>query len=714
MAGLMCDDQISSSSDSEEEKERFDKFKSEKNPHPSRERAKEGSKRANNWLKGSVAHTYDIATLGKSDDESSQHPRPSTPEELRQLRAQFKSDYGIPSSSDETDAQSTNQPDENETTRENQDRPSRPRTRHTGPNEFMDPSLEPYRRPPLLPTPGDYPPRPLNGYGAKFKAPLTHYRRHHPPLPPQPNPNFVHGINPNFKTTTPNLWYPMPNATLPMPDTTRPPPQLKHRPHIPAPLPTNRHTLPKPPFRAPPSHPPTNERPSVPGPLVEGETAEAIHPQQQPQSTPTNRRQQSPSPPPNRRHSPIIWRKSPTPSIVSSASSGEKEIISHLFPQKGVKPSSPGPFRRTPTPTLSSEASTTSQESCAEEHINGNTHNQRKKLRKKNRVDQKFNRMINGIELTDDENIKEKHDELTRHQTKQKNHTKRRKEQRKNALPVLMTTASNFDYKPRKAEEKAARIRNWEEQEKRKEYERKIEEAHLQLRMAYEKKEYKEWFLKERVREEEVVENGVVKKKEVKYTMEKELFRLSKEEYNNLKEVVEFNEMLAEKAEKKKAWEKKEKKERALKEAEHVRLSTLVRESNFSKEAIGALEEYDLENEIPNFQPKEQLKEMREEKEEEEENKKKGIKSRDERANLPLEVQRNQYSELRVPKDVNESIRFTANMLANGPCPDDLQFYRSVGWKTSNPQGLEIITQDGKIQVAYTIKPTYIHTYILN
>ena len=168
--------------------------------------------------------------------------------------------------------------------------------------------------------------------------------------------------------------------------------------------------------------------------------------------------------------------------------------------------------------------------------------------------------MINGIELTDDENIKEKHDELTRHQTKQKNHTKRRKEQRKNALPVLMTTASNFDYKPRKAEEKAARIRNWEEQEKRKEYERKIEEAHLQLRMAYEKKEYKEWFLKERVREEEVVENGVVKKKEVKYTMEKELFRLSKEEYNNLKEVVEFNEMLAEKAEKKKAWERRRRK----------------------------------------------------------------------------------------------------------------------------------------------------------
>ena len=101
---------------------------------------------------------------------------------------------------------------------------------------------------------------------------------------------------------------------------------------------------------------------------------------------------------------------------------------------------------------------------------------------------------------------------------------------------------------------------------------------------------------------------------------------------------------------------------------------------------------------------------MKDEKEEEEENKKKGIKSRDERANLPLEVQRNQYSELRVPKDVNESIRFTANTLANGPCPDDLQFYRSVGWKTSNPQGLEIITQDGKIQVAYIIK----HTYILN
>ena len=59
---------------------------------------------------------------------------------------------------------------------------------------------------------------------------------------------------------------------------------------------------------------------------------------------------------------------------------------------------------------------------------------------------------------------------------------------------------------------------------------------------------------------------------------------------------------------------------------------------------IQALEEYDLENEIPNFQPKEQLKEMKEEK--------KDIKLRDDHAELPLEVQRNQYSELRVPKDV--------------------------------------------------------------
>ena len=40
-------------------------------------------------------------------------------------------------------------------------------------------------------------------------------------------------------------------------------------------------------------------------------------------------------------------------------------------------------------------------------------------------------------------------------------------------------------------------------------------------------------------------------------------------------------------------------------------------------------------------------------------------------------------------------------MLKEGPCPDDLQFYRSVGWETSNPQGLEIITQDGKIQSVY-------------
>ena len=120
--------------------------------------------------------------------------------------------------------------------------------------------------------------------------------------------------------------------------------------------------------------------------------------------------------------------------------------------------------------------------------------------------------------------------------------------------------------------------------------------------------------------------------------MEKEMFRLSKEDYNNLEEVVEFNKKLAERAKEKKAWEEKEIKEKAMKEAEHVRLSTLVRESNFSKEAIQALEEYDLQNEIPNFQPKEQLKEMKEEK--------KDIKSRDDRAELPLEVQRNQYSVL--------------------------------------------------------------------
>ena len=713
MAGLMCDDQISSSSESDEENERFDKFKSEKKPHPSKERAKEGNKRANNWLKGSVAHTYNLATLGKSDDESSQHTRPSTPEELRQLRAQFKSDYGIPSSSDENETQpilrgqSINQPDENEIAKENQHRPSRPRNRHTGPNEFMDPSLEGYRRPPLLPTPDDYPPRPQDGYGAKFKRPLTHYRRQYPPLPPQPNPNFIHGINPNFKTTSPNLWYPMPNVSMPMPDVSRPPPQLEHRQHIPAPLQKDTHNPPKAPFRAPPSHPPTNERPSVPGPLVEGETAEAIHPQHQSQPAHTYRRQQSPSPPPNRRHSPIIWReKSPTPSVVSSASSGEKEIVSHLFQRKGEKPISPGPFRRTPTPTPSSEASTTSQESCAEEYVNGNTHNQRKKIRKKGRVDLKFNRMINGIELTDDENIKEKHNELARCQTKQQRHTQKRKEQRKNTLPILKATASNFDYKSRKAEEKAAKIKNWEEQQKREEHERKVEEAHMHLRLAYEKKEYKEWFLKERVREEEVIENGVVMKKKVKYTMEKELFRLSKEEYNNLEEVVEFNKKLAEKAKEKQAWKRQEIDEKAKKEAEHVRLSTLVRESNFSKEAIKALEEYDLENEIPNFQSKQQLKEMKEEK--------MNIKSRDDRADLPLEVQRNRYSELRVPKDVNESKRFTANMLKEGPCPDDLQFYRSVGWNTSNPQGLEIITQDGKIQVAYTITLIYIHTHILN
>merc|ERR1711946_44987 len=125
----------------------------------------------------------------------------------------------------------------------------------------------------------------------------------------------------------------------------------------------------------------------------------------------------------------------------------------------------------------------------------------------------------------------------------------------------------------------------------------------------------------------------------MKYMMEKEMFRLRKEDYNNLEEVVEFNKKLAERAKEKKAWEEQVIKEKAMKEVEHVRLSTLVRESNFSKEAIQALEEYDMENEIPNFQPKEQLKEMKEEKEEEEENKKKGIKPRDERANLPLEVQ---------------------------------------------------------------------------
>ena len=53
-------------------------------------------------------------------------------------------------------------------------------------------------------------------------------------------------------------------------------------------------------------------------------------------------------------------------------------------------------------------------------------------------------------------------------------------------------------------------------------------------------------------------------------------------------------------------------------------------------------------------------------------------------------------------------------MLKEGPCPDDLQFYRSVGWETTNPHGLEIITQDGKIQVAYTITLIYMHTHILN
>ena len=84
-------------------------------------------------------------------------------------------------------------------------------------------------------------------------------------------------------------------------------------------------------------------------------------------------------------------------------------------------------------------------------------------------------------------------------------------------------------------------------------------------------------------------------KKKVKYTMEKELFRLSKEDYNNLEEVVEFNKKLAERAKEKKAWEEQVIKEKAMKEVEHVRLSTLVRESNFSKEAIQALEEYDLD-----------------------------------------------------------------------------------------------------------------------
>lgn len=40
MAGLMCDNQISSSSKSDEESERFDKFASEKNLRPSKERKK--------------------------------------------------------------------------------------------------------------------------------------------------------------------------------------------------------------------------------------------------------------------------------------------------------------------------------------------------------------------------------------------------------------------------------------------------------------------------------------------------------------------------------------------------------------------------------------------------------------------------------------------------------------------------------------------------
>ena len=127
---------------------------------------------------------------------------------------------------------------------------------------------------------------------------------------------------------------------------------------------------------------------------------------------------------------------------------------------------------------------------------------------------------------------------------------------------------------------------------------------------------------------------------------------------------------------------------KALEKANHERLGELMEEADYSEETVRAAEEYDDLVNYPTFQPKEALENHE-------------IPPRDERAKLPLEVQRNLYSELRVPKDDGESVRFTKKLMESGPEPNDLQFFLSVGWVTDNPMGKEICQQDGKIRSVY-------------
>ena len=309
--------------------------------------------------------------------------------------------------------------------------------------------------------------------------------------------------------------------------------------------------------------------------------------------------------------------------------------------------------------------------------------------------------MRNGREKTHEEIIKERHEHLKRCETKKSRHTQRRKLQRKNALPALLASASNFDYKARKAEQKAAQIRQQEEQDQRLRDQARVDEAHNLLKQAYKMQKYEAEMKMVREREVTVRENGRDVVKVVKYTLAKELFRMPKEQYNKLPGAIKIARELEIEEENKQKYERLLKEQEALRLAERDRLIELVRENNFSKESIAAQEEYDFVTGNPTFIPKEAMKEEEE------------IMPREERCNLPLEVQRNLYSEFRVPSDVNESIRFTKKLMENGPCVDDLRFYLSVGWNPSDPQGKEICFQDEKIRVLYITLFNYMSIQLL-
>ncbi|MEE3023484.1 MAG: hypothetical protein VX367_12910, partial [SAR324 cluster bacterium] len=351
--------------------------------------------------------------------------------------------------------------------------------RQPGPGEFTDRSLEPFKRPALLPTPESYK-RPENEweYGGKLQRPLTN-RNHRPP---HHRPHHQTDEVPNFSMSNPRIW----QLPIPLPDITRPPPQFNHGAFKPPPpLSSKRSYPPIPPFNAPPPKPPPNERLSTPETLAEGENAAAIHPQQPNITTPIA--EKPPSPPET-----VVRAASPTPSEVSSASSGAKLIVAELYPRRVGSPISPGPFRRTPTPTSSFCNSTTSVDTEPRDEKDGFTKNQRKKYRKRARKEKKEEDMRNGREMTNEEIIKDRHEYLKRCETKKARHTQRRKLQRKNALLALLASASNFEYKARKAEQKAAQIKQQEDQDQRLRDQARVDHAHNLLKAAYKRQEYQE------------------------------------------------------------------------------------------------------------------------------------------------------------------------------------------------------------------------------